>query len=348
MKYLLTADFKAQDYYAGGMLEPGRNWSAASYDFGFNGMMKDDDLKGSGDSYDFGARIYDPRTQIWLSVDPLCKMFPSYSPFNFAACNPISNIDIDGGIITPANEFTKLQLQNHFASVFTSKKNSGQIADLLSNHLSIDGQSNKITKSEFRRALKGLSSDQKSLARGYFKAITSTEEIKVLIGNGNDPIPHDYFPNQKGNRVGNNNKIGFLGNKFGGGATQINDGSTDQYNVAAGIVIQSDFNYDMSAVDVLLFGKSGETTTGVFKPYPAEDANFDETIDHEILGHGLLEGILGHSQVEGNLGAIQISNIDRRARGALQRSGTDHFIGHNSDNEPSQDVSKIPKALKKL
>ncbi len=48
-------------YYPFGMVMPNRNGSSDSYRYGFNGMEKDDEIKGNGNSYDFGARIYDPR-----------------------------------------------------------------------------------------------------------------------------------------------------------------------------------------------------------------------------------------------------------------------------------------------
>ncbi len=60
-----TADIvTADDYYPFGMEMPGRSWTADStdeYRFGFNGMEKDNSLKGSGNSYNFNARMYDPR-----------------------------------------------------------------------------------------------------------------------------------------------------------------------------------------------------------------------------------------------------------------------------------------------
>jgi RHS repeat-associated protein len=46
------------------------------YRFTFNGMEKDDEVKGVGNSLDFGARIYDSRLGRWLSVDPLSYKFP--------------------------------------------------------------------------------------------------------------------------------------------------------------------------------------------------------------------------------------------------------------------------------
>jgi RHS repeat-associated protein len=84
------------DYYAGGMVMPGRSGNSNSYRYGFNGMEKDDEIKGSGNSYDFGARIYDPRVMRWLSRDPLEAKYPSLSPYGFTNNNPIIYVDVNG------------------------------------------------------------------------------------------------------------------------------------------------------------------------------------------------------------------------------------------------------------
>ncbi len=78
------------------MTMPGRSYNSSSYRFGFNGMEKDDEVKGSGNSYDFGARIYDPRLGIWLSLDPLASKYPAISPYVAFADNPIFFVDKDG------------------------------------------------------------------------------------------------------------------------------------------------------------------------------------------------------------------------------------------------------------
>lgn len=59
-------------------------------------MEKDDKIKGEGNSYSFGARMYDPRVGKWLSRDPLEHKFPSLSPYNYVGNNPIVFIDEDG------------------------------------------------------------------------------------------------------------------------------------------------------------------------------------------------------------------------------------------------------------
>lgn len=87
----------AQGYEPFGSLLPGRNYSSDSYRFGFGGMPKDDEIHdATGTSYDFGARIYDPRVGRWLSLDPLAAKFSDTSPYVFCSDNPIFWIDVDG------------------------------------------------------------------------------------------------------------------------------------------------------------------------------------------------------------------------------------------------------------
>jgi len=71
------------------MEQPGRTFSSGSYRYGFNGMEKDDEIKGSGNSLDFGARIYDSRLGRWLSRDPMAHLYVPISPYVFALNNPI-------------------------------------------------------------------------------------------------------------------------------------------------------------------------------------------------------------------------------------------------------------------
>jgi len=67
-----------------------------SYRFAFNGKERDDETYGTGNEYDFGARIYSPRLGQWLSIDNKTAKFPSWSPYNYAIDNPIVFIDPDG------------------------------------------------------------------------------------------------------------------------------------------------------------------------------------------------------------------------------------------------------------
>ncbi len=92
-----TADVKSySDYYPYGMQMPGRHGSEGEYRYGFNGKEKDDEAKGKGNSYDFGARMYDSRLGRWLSIDPLTGKQPSQSPYKSMLNNPLIFEDPDG------------------------------------------------------------------------------------------------------------------------------------------------------------------------------------------------------------------------------------------------------------
>ena len=77
----------------------------AKYRYGFNGMEKDDELSGQANSYDFGARMYNPRIARWMSRDPLEVKYAGLSPYNFVNNMPIIAIDPDGKRIIIVNGY---------------------------------------------------------------------------------------------------------------------------------------------------------------------------------------------------------------------------------------------------
>jgi RHS repeat-associated protein len=83
-------------YYPFGMVIKERSYSGVAYRFGFSGMEQDNEVKGSGNSIDFGARIYDSRLGKWSSVDPLQARYAPLSPYNYCGNNPILLVDVDG------------------------------------------------------------------------------------------------------------------------------------------------------------------------------------------------------------------------------------------------------------
>jgi RHS repeat-associated protein len=96
VNYYQAETISQQDYYPFGMLQPGRQYSIGTYRYGFNGKENDNDVKGNGNQQDYGFRIYDPRIGKFLSVDPLTKSYPFYTPYQFAGNKPVKSIDIDG------------------------------------------------------------------------------------------------------------------------------------------------------------------------------------------------------------------------------------------------------------
>src|SRR5690606_13039512 len=83
---------KATDYAPFGMGLIDRSFNAESYRYGFNGKENDEETG----LQDYGFRIYYPGLGRFLSVDPLSKTFPWYTPYQFAGNKPIESIDLDG------------------------------------------------------------------------------------------------------------------------------------------------------------------------------------------------------------------------------------------------------------
>ncbi|MGK0285232.1 MAG: RHS repeat-associated protein, partial [Salibacteraceae bacterium] len=86
------------DYYAFGSQMPNRNANTNEYRYGFNGMEKDDEVKGNGNSYTTMFRQYDPRLGRWLSLDPKMRKLPFHSPYIAFANNPVIFVDPNGDI----------------------------------------------------------------------------------------------------------------------------------------------------------------------------------------------------------------------------------------------------------
>lgn len=91
--YFTGEVLSANDYYAFGATMPGRSFTSSSYRYGFNGKENDPETN----TQDYGLRIYNPSLGKFLSVDPLFKEYPWYTPYQFAGNRPIDCIDLDGG-----------------------------------------------------------------------------------------------------------------------------------------------------------------------------------------------------------------------------------------------------------
>ncbi|HLV40637.1 MAG TPA: RHS repeat-associated core domain-containing protein, partial [Brumimicrobium sp.] len=134
------------------------------YRYGFNSMEKDDEIKGQGNSYNFGARMYDPRVGRWLSLDPLSREYPEYSDYSFVGNSPILFIDKDGRVIgnpnspdaqrlkaalvkTEAGKVLWEQMEASKRVIFiyigTAEETAGEVRNNINNHLrssSADGE----------------------------------------------------------------------------------------------------------------------------------------------------------------------------------------------------------------
>jgi len=67
-----------------------KRWSISPF------SPRDDEIKGDGNSYAYEYRVHDSRLGRFLSMDPLSKKYPFYSPYQFCGNRLINAIEIEG------------------------------------------------------------------------------------------------------------------------------------------------------------------------------------------------------------------------------------------------------------
>ncbi|MEH0152860.1 SpvB/TcaC N-terminal domain-containing protein [Limibacter armeniacum] len=94
--------------------------------------------------YYYGARYYDPRTSIWLSVDPKAEKFAEWTPYNYSSNNPINLFDPDGrspisvlakmvvkqGIKAGIKSYAKNQIKRRLSKYMSKKMGKQFLKDL--------------------------------------------------------------------------------------------------------------------------------------------------------------------------------------------------------------------------
>ena len=144
-----------------------KSYTSFSSRFRFNGKEWDEE---TGNFY-YGARYYDPKISVWLSVDPLAHKYPSLSPYTFVANNPIMLVDPDGRQIDPAGSeekgFLRTWVQINFG------ENSG---------IKVRNNSVKINKKKFEAALENMDEPTRELATAFQEVVEDDRTVTFKLG----------------------------------------------------------------------------------------------------------------------------------------------------------------------
>ncbi|RAI99480.1 RHS repeat-associated protein [Chitinophaga skermanii] len=160
----------AQDYYPFGMEMPGRS-VANDYRYGFNAKEIDIEIKGDGNQYNYGFRIYDPRVGRFLSVDPLSKKYVFLTSYQFSGTKPIVAVDEDG---QEDHIYTISFFDKQGKASFRSVRNEGNVIGVNKQGYEVYDREEKFV-AEYNYTF----SDGKSYSlRAYFKSYDDMLKVK--------------------------------------------------------------------------------------------------------------------------------------------------------------------------
>jgi RHS repeat-associated protein len=125
---------KVAYYYPFGMQMPGRSiTSPDGYRYGFNGMERDDEVKGNGNQYSTHYRQYDPRLGRWTSLDPKKSKYPFMSPYSGMGNNPMKIIDENGDTLRVVGDLSFIWNTNMYIAKLRSTTKGEIMYQLINN-----------------------------------------------------------------------------------------------------------------------------------------------------------------------------------------------------------------------
>ena len=161
------------------------NWSSGSstYRYGFNGKENDKEVKGEGNTYDLGARLYDPRIGRTPSLDPEKHLYTEISPYVYAIDNPVNVVDPDGKLIIFINGMQdgfQGGTKKYWAGVDT------KIINRIGDHHTMyrDGSMGGVFEVNGNSSLSNTSAKQRIIA-GYDQGVTDAK--RIIAGLKKDP-----------------------------------------------------------------------------------------------------------------------------------------------------------------
>jgi RHS repeat-associated protein len=154
------------------------------YRFGFNGMESEGTVYGEGNTYDFGARMYDGRIGRWMSTDPISQVHES--SYSYVSGNPIIYFDQGG----EDNIVYLVRLAS--AEAVISKEQAEAIKDLCNSKLSALGSKTRVVVFESHEPFDPRHMD----ATDSYVFLGSKEEISTTIESNKSAFsgryPEDY------------------------------------------------------------------------------------------------------------------------------------------------------------
>ncbi len=218
--------------------------------YSFNGMEKDNEVKGTGNSYTTEFRQLDPRIGRWLSIDPLAHQYSSLSPYAFVSNNPLKYIDFDGRKIINADKKRLEKAKNELNDMEDTRKIFTEKYGSVTNRKDFTGTKDQWKKmKEYNKKYK----EQVNTVKDLEISVVKTEEL-IKEFKDKSPVLFDYIDNLQ--NEAKENVDFYLGTKdifnseddlseYLGGSNQI-----PEFKESGGIVRPSSDEFGLNTITV--------------------------------------------------------------------------------------------------
>ena len=192
--------------------------SSWSTPYKFNAKELDDETG----LYYYGARYYDPRASVWLSVDPLAEKYPNISSYVYCINNPINLIDPDGRdaiyIAFPKYRANGIPFTGHAGTLLIDnktgvtkyyeygrydKENKGLVRTVAVSNVVI-GKDGKPTTESLNKVMKQLS-DKSGHGGDIEGAYVISDKFKEMNDYAKSKMAENSDPNRKEYSITGNN-----------------------------------------------------------------------------------------------------------------------------------------------
>ena len=136
--------------------------------------------------YYYGARYYEPRLSLWMSVDPMEEKYPATSSYCFVANNPIKYFDLDGLQLWVANNEAMSLLLHTLAPEdrgYVVRDKNG----FIDSKILTEGVKHSVSNSENLKSLQKIVADPDNTVRLYglveqydFLSVNNEKKTKIF------------------------------------------------------------------------------------------------------------------------------------------------------------------------